>query len=143
MATLKAGPTLLTTPWTPEQDNLLIALKRGVRGRPSWQVVETRLRRTPADCRARWNSLKHNLWDQESRVFSQASKVLNSTFKRSFGDDNISILEKLAEGTLLMQKSFESDLRTRSTRREIRTIKEQNARIGFRNPKTVITPRRP
>ena len=48
----------IPAPWSSQEDETLISLKSDSRARPSWASVGARMRRTPSECKARWQLLR-------------------------------------------------------------------------------------
>ena len=48
----------IPAPWSAQEDENLINLKSDSRARPSWASVGARMRRTPSECKARWQLLR-------------------------------------------------------------------------------------
>ena len=48
----------IPAPWSSQEDETLISLKSDARARPSWASVGARMRRTPSECKARWQLLR-------------------------------------------------------------------------------------
>ena len=48
----------IPAPWSSQEDETLISLKSDSKARPSWASVGARMRRTPSECKARWQLLR-------------------------------------------------------------------------------------
>ena len=48
----------IPAPWSSQEDETLISLKSDSKARPSWASIGARMRRTPSECKARWQLLR-------------------------------------------------------------------------------------
>ena len=48
----------IPAPWSSQEDETLISLKSDSKARPRWASVGARMRRTPSECKARWQLLR-------------------------------------------------------------------------------------
>ena len=48
----------IPAPWSSQEDETFISLKSDSKARPSWASIGARMRRTPSECKARWQLLR-------------------------------------------------------------------------------------
>ena len=59
-------------PWMDAEDHELFTFKSDTRARPAWKTIGLRLKRDPEACRIRWQTLKQNMPELNSRTEPEA-----------------------------------------------------------------------
>ena len=59
-------------PWTDAEDHELVTFKSDTRARPAWKTIGLHLKRDPEPCKLRWQILKQNMPELNSRTEPEA-----------------------------------------------------------------------
>ena len=59
-------------PWTDAEDHELVTFKSDTRARPAWKTIGLRLKCDPEACKARWQILRQNMLELNSRTKPEA-----------------------------------------------------------------------